>query len=95
MRPHNRAIQQEPFAVGLIRTVVESLLPDPFIAPAGEAFENAIPLAVGFGQQPPLGAAAGDPQHGFDKAAGFRLIANINAGAGFEEGINRLPVRIR
>ena len=79
MRAHNRAVEQEPFAVGFVGTGFKQRLPNAFIAPAREAFVNAIPVAIFFRQQPPLCTAAGDPKHGFDKAPTFGFIADIDA----------------
>ena len=95
MRPHNRAIEQKPFAIGIVRTVFKDLLPDSFVAPAGETLVYAIPFAIRFRQEPPLGTAAGDPQHRFDEAARIEFIPGINAGARFQKGIDGLPSRVR
>ena len=60
-------------------------VPNILISPAGKPFVDTIPVAVLLWQQSPLGAAAADPEHTFDKTAALVCLTDINLGAGPQE----------
>jgi hypothetical protein len=71
--------------VWVIDEMLMHLFPDVVVAPARESFVNTIPVAVGIGQQSPLGTAPGDPQHAFDKPAAVGFFAHIGASTGAQK----------
>jgi hypothetical protein len=66
-------------------------LPDAIAAPAGEALENRVPLAIGGRQQAPLRPRPQHPQdrHQEGPAAGFRGHADMPVGRQYR--VDRLP----
>lgn len=56
------------------------IFPYLMVAPTGKALVDAVPVAVFFGKQAPLGSAAQDPQDGFDELSAFNIIAGISPG---------------
>ena len=54
------------------------LVEDTGISPAGKAFIDRIPIAVGFREQPPLRTAARNPKEGREEAATLPLRADVN-----------------
>ncbi len=76
------AIEDPVLHIWVMSQMLVHPFPDAFLAPAGEPFVDCIPVAIGFWQQSPLGAAAGHPEDGFDEAAAFLLIAHVDLRAG-------------
>ena len=76
------AIDNDVFHVWIMREMLMHSFPDPFIAPAGKAFIDAVPVAVVFWQQPPLGAAACHPEDGFDEASAISFLPDVKIRAG-------------
>ncbi len=75
--------------------MLKQLLPDPSLAPAGEALKDTIPVAVAVREQAPLGATAGDPMNRFNETATLEFIPDVDAGTGFKERIDALPSLVR
>ena len=71
--------------IRVIGKMLMHFVPNILISPAGKAFVDAIPVAVLVWQQPPLGAAAGDPEHAFDKTATLVFLADIDLRTGPQE----------
>ena len=71
MGSHHRAVQQNVFHIRIIGEMLMQIIPDVVVTPAGKALVNCVPLTVFFRQKPPLGPAAGDPQHSFDEKTAF------------------------
>ena len=70
------------------------LLEDTGCGPAGEAFIDSIPIAVGFGEQTPLRTAASNPKDGREKAPALPLCTDIDFRARAQERQNLLPLLI-
>jgi len=68
--------------------------PDTLVTPAGKAFVDTIPVAILHRQQPPLGAAAGDPEHSFEKAPALRFLAHIYTWTGTQKRKDSQPLII-
>lgn len=78
-------VDNEVSHVWIIHEMLMHPFPDALIAPAGKAFIDAIPVAIGFWQQPPLGAAPCHPEDGFDEALASLLLPYIDSWAGAQE----------
>jgi hypothetical protein len=76
------AIEDQVLQVGVMSKVLVHPFPDAFLAPAGEPFVHRVPIAIGFWQQPPLGAAAGHPENSFNKATALCRSAYVDLRAG-------------
>jgi len=85
MGPDNGAIEDEMFHIRVIDKVLMHFVPDILISPAGKPFVDAIPIALLFWQQAPLGPTAADPEHTFDKTATLVFLTDINVGTGLQE----------
>jgi hypothetical protein len=59
--------------------------PDAFITPAGKPPVDAVPFAMPFEQQSPLGTAASHPEHAFNEAAAVRFPAHVYLWATIQE----------
>jgi len=81
----NGRINQQIFQVAVTAQMVKQFFKDTSPAPPGEAFVNSIPVAVFFGQKPPLRAGAGDPENGFEKVSAIIFLPDIDVRAGFQE----------
>jgi hypothetical protein len=66
--------------------------PDTPVAPAGKPFVDAVPIPILGWEEPPLGAGAGHPEHGFDETATFLFPTNIQVGASLQELENLGPL---
>ena len=71
--------------VGILDEPLMHPFPYPFQAPADESLVDAVPLTLLGRQQPPLGAATGDPQHPFDEAAAIGFLADVHIGTAAQE----------
>ncbi len=95
MRPHNGAIRDDPFQIGVGGEVLKELVPAATLLPAGEPFVDTIPFAIGGGEQAPLGTAPSHPEYTFDKAATLEFIPDVEVGTGLQERIHTFPDVIR
>ena len=95
MGPYHRAVDNDIFHIGVLGKMVMHPFPDAFITPAGKPLVDAVPVAVAFGQQSPLGAATGDPENPFHKPAAVRFLAHIHVRAGTQELKDFPPLVIR
>ena len=91
MSADNRAVEDAVFHVWVIGEVLEHALPDALVAPAGEAFVDAVPVAILGWEEAPLGSGAIDPDHGFEKATAGGLIANVGMRGAAEKGVQFGP----
>ena len=94
MSANDGAINEQVFEVWISGAELMQLLEDAGLRPTGKAFIGGIPIAVGFGEQAPLRAAASDPKDGREKAPALPLCANLDVRAGAQEGQNLLPLLI-
>ena len=94
MSANDRAINEQVFEVRISGAKLMQLLEDAGFSPAGEAFIDRIPIAVCFGQQTPLRAAARNPKDGGEEAPTLPLRADVNLAAGAKEGQDLLPLLI-
>ena len=96
MRPHNRGIDGM-FLVGgrpKARQRLEYRIPHPELAPAGEAHEGRIPLAISFGQVAPRSAGAQNPENTVDRSPLVRDRWTTFAPIG-EQRVENAPFRVR
>src|SRR6266566_4609110 len=96
VRPHNRGIDGM-FLVGgrpKARQYLEYRIPHPELAPAGEAHEGRIPLAISFGQVAPRRARAQYPENAVHRSPlvrnGRTTLAPIR-----QQRIENVPFRVR
>src|SRR6266566_3344024 len=96
VRPHNRGIDGM-FLVGgrpKARQYLEYRIPHPELAPAGEAHEGRIPLAISFGQVAPRRARAQHPENAVHRSPlvpnGRTTLAPIR-----QQRIENVPFRVR
>jgi hypothetical protein len=85
MGPDDGAIEDQMFHIRVIGKMLIHFVPNILISPASKAFVDAIPMAILVWQQPPLGAAASDPEDAFDKTAALVFLADINVRTGPQE----------
>jgi len=62
--------------------------PDTLVAPADKPLIDTVPPAVLGWQQPPGSSTASYPKDGFDEAAAFGLLSNIEIWALLKEEVN-------
>jgi len=80
MCPDNGAIKDKIFHIWVIGKMLMHFVPNILITPAAKAFVDTVPVAILCWQQSPLGAAAGNPQHTFNKTTALGFLAHINVG---------------
>ena len=85
MSPNDGAIKDQVFHIRVIGKILMHFVPDILIGPAGKPFVDAIPMTVLLWHQAPLGPAAADPEHAFDKTATLVFLTDINVGTGLQE----------
>jgi hypothetical protein len=79
------AIYNQLFHIWIVGEVLMHSFPDTLLTPAGKPLVDGVPVAVGFRQQAPLGAATGHPEDGFDEASALGFVANVNIWTGAQE----------
>jgi hypothetical protein len=94
MSADNGAVNEQVFEVWISGAKLMQLLEDAGISPACETFIDGIPIAVLFGEQAPLSAAARNPKDGRKETATLPLRADVNLAARAKEGQNLLPLLI-
>ncbi len=77
MGSHHSAINDEMLQVWVLNKMLMHSFPDALITPAGKPLVDAVPFAVLFGQQSPLSAAAGHPEHPLNEAAAGGFWADV------------------
>src|ERR1051325_4006501 len=82
------------FQVAVLREMLEELFKDLEFAPAREAFIDGVPAAVPARQEPPLRAAAINPEDSFEEAAHIAPSAESDLGKGLQDGQNLLPLLV-
>jgi hypothetical protein len=82
------------FEVWISGAKLMQLLEETGFGPAGKAFTDGIPVAILFGQQSPLCAAARHPEDSREEAAALPMSADMNLAARVQEGQNLLPLLI-
>jgi len=75
---NNGRVNEQMFHVGVTGNRLMKLLEDALPVPTSEAFIDGVPLAVLFGKQSPLCAAASYPQDGFEEESAILLSTNIS-----------------
>ncbi len=78
MGAHNGAVQHDIFHIRVEGKVLMHFISDAMLTPTGKALVDRVPVPVALGQEPPLRAAARDPQHSLDKETAIDLIYSIN-----------------
>ena len=77
MGSHYGAINDEMLQVWVLGKMLMHSFPDALITPAGKAPVDAVPFAILFGQQSPLSATAGHPEHSLNEAATISFLAHV------------------
>lgn len=90
--PNHRAVYQQPFQVWLFYQLLMHLLPDPFIRPVGEPFENRIPLTKFIRQVPPLDTRSHHPMHRIHERSTFFFVPHIDARYHFQTSVYFVPI---
>jgi hypothetical protein len=85
MGAHNGAINDQVFHVWALNEMVMHPFPDSFVAPASEAFIDAVPVAVSFWQKSPLSAAASHPEHCFHEPTAVGFFPDVKVWTASEE----------
>ena len=91
---HDRAIDHHLLHIGIGRERSMHRLPDAFGTPALKTFVDAIPDTKICGQQTPLGAATGNPQHRFEEAPTPPGAAHIHIWMPPKKGVDFRPLII-
>ena len=95
MSTYYGAIDNQVFHIWVVGEVLMHSFPDALVTPAGEPFVDAVPVAVGLGQQAPLGAATGHPEDGFHEASAVGFGPNVKGRAGAQEPEDFGPLLVR
>ena len=74
------AVDDEVLHVGLIDEMLMHTFPYPAITPAGEPLVDAVPIAIGGWEHPPLRTGARHPQHALDETLAIGLLSNVQSG---------------
>jgi hypothetical protein len=77
MGSHHSAINDKMLQVWVLNQMLMHSFPDALITPAGKPPVDAVPFAILFGQQSPLSAAAGHPEHPLNEAAAVGFWADV------------------
>ena len=77
MGANDRAVNHPIFHVGISGKMSQHAFPNPVLAPASEAFEHAVPVAILTGQQAPLSTATAHPLDRFDETSATGLVSHI------------------
>jgi hypothetical protein len=78
MSPHYGAVNNEMFQIGVLDKMMMHSFPDAFITPAGKPLVDAVPFTILLGQQSPLSATAGHPEHAFHQAPTVGFLADVH-----------------
>ena len=92
MCTHHGAIQHDVFHIGVFHEMLMHLVPDVMVTPTGKSLVNCVPIAVIFRHKPPLGPAAGDPEHRCDKKTALFFFPGIHSGMIFQKEIDLFPL---
>ena len=85
-------VDNEVSHVWIIHEMLMHLVPDVMVTPTGKSLVNCVLIAVIFRQKPPLGPAAGDPEHRCDKKTAFFCFPGIHSGMIFQKEIDFFPL---
>lgn len=85
MRPHYGAVDDEVLHVGVIDKMLMRTFPYPMIAPSGEPFVDAVPIAIFGWEHPPLRTSPSNPQYGLDETLAMGLPSNVQVGLATKE----------
>jgi len=85
MGPYHGAVNNEMFQIWGMGKMMMQSFPDTSITPAGKPSVDAVPFAVLLGQQSPLSATAGHPEHAFDEATAVSFLAHVHLWATTQE----------
>lgn len=77
MSANNGRVNEQVLHIRVSGERLMKLLEDALPAPTREPFIDSVPVAILSGQEPPLCAAASDPQDGFEKLATILLLPYI------------------
>lgn len=94
MSANDSAINEQVFEVWVSGAKRMQSLEDAGFSPARETFIDRIPIAVFFGQQAPLRAAARNPKDSGEEATTLPLRADVNLRARAQERQNLLPLLV-
>jgi len=94
MGTNDRAVENQMFHIGIICKMLMHEFPDALVTPASKSLVDAVPIAVSFGQQAPLGTAARDPQYAFQEEAAGCFLPYVDARTIAQEGDDHWPLII-
>jgi len=92
MGPDYCAVRDQKLHIRIPCAEGEEPFPYSFGAPSGKPSVNGVPQSELSRKKPPLGAAAHDPKHGFNKPADFGLISSVNTGLFLQKSQYFLPL---
>ena len=78
MGAYNCAVWHDVFHISIIAEVVEHVIEDTMVTPAGETLVHTVPFAILGRKRAPLCSCARYPQRCFDEATTFRFVTDIN-----------------
>ncbi len=77
MGTDNCAINDEVLHISVINKILMHLFPYAFITPSGEAFVDAVPVAIVLRKQSPRSTASCHPEYAFNEAAALGFLTNV------------------
>ena len=80
MGPHYGAVDDEVLHVGVIDKILMHTFPYPTIAPSGEPFVDAVPIAIFGWEHPPLRTSPSNPQDGLDETLAIGFLSDVQIG---------------
>lgn len=88
MGTYHSRVNDQMFHVRIVCKMLMHPFPDTLVAPADKPLIDTVPPAVLGWQQPPGSSTASYPKDGFDEAAAFGLLSNIEIWALLKEEVN-------
>ena len=87
-------VNDQVLHIWIINEAGMHLLPDAVVAPASKPLVHAVPFAILFRQQTPLGTAPRNPEDAFDEATTTCLASNVYIGRRPQEAQDLGPLFI-
>ena len=85
MGPHDRALDDEVFHVGVIDEILVHTLPYSAFTPSGEAFIDAVPIAIFDWEHPPLRTSPSNPQYSINEPSTLGFLPNVQVSLTLKE----------
>ena len=95
MGAHNSTVDDQVFHVWVLKELLMHPFPDSFVAPACEAFIDAVPVAVAFWKKSPLGTTPTHPQHGLDELTAVCFLPDVKVWTGLQTLKHLGPLVVR